>query len=71
MGCNRFPRCRTIISAKQLDHLKELQTAGQWPPATREEADELLGRTKPKAKPKPKAKAKAKPREKVAVQAEK
>ncbi len=57
MGCNRFPRCRTIVSIKQLDHLKELQAAGQWPPDTREKADELLGRTKPK---KGKAKAKAK-----------
>ncbi len=50
MGCNRFPKCRTIISVKQLDHLKELQTTGKWPPATREEADELLGRKKAKAK---------------------
>jgi hypothetical protein len=50
MGCNRFPRCRTIISIKQLDHLKELQTTGKWPPATREEADELLGRKKTKEK---------------------
>jgi len=61
MGCNRFPRCRTIISAKQLDHLKELQTTGQWPPATPEEADELLGRKKTKAKSK----------ERVALQAKK
>ncbi len=38
------------------DHLN-----GQWPPATREEADEFLGSKK----------AKAKAREKVAVQAEK
>lgn len=61
MGCNRFPKCRTIISAKQLDHLKELQAAGQWPPATPDEADELLGRKK----------AKAKSKEKVAAQARK
>ncbi len=46
MGCNRFPKCRTIISIKQLDHLKELQAAGQWPPETWEEADEILGRKK-------------------------
>jgi DNA topoisomerase-1 len=78
MGCNRFPRCRTIISAKQLDNLKELQTAGKWPPATYEEADEILGRKKSKAKPKAKAKAKtkakpkakAKTKAKVAVSAE-
>ncbi len=46
MGCNRFPKCRTIISVKQLDHLKQLQSDGQWPPETREQADELLGRKK-------------------------
>jgi len=50
MGCNKFPRCRTIVSIKQLDHLKELQADGKWPPATREEADELLGRKKAKEK---------------------
>ncbi|MHC4226598.1 MAG: type I DNA topoisomerase [Planctomycetota bacterium] len=49
MGCNRFPKCRTIISIKQLDRLKELQSAGQWPPETPEQADQLLGRKKAKA----------------------
>jgi len=48
MGCGRFPKCRTIVSIKQLDHLKELQSAGAWPPETWEEADELLGRKKAK-----------------------
>jgi len=48
MGCGRFPKCRTIVSMKQLDHLKELQSAGKWPPKTLEEADELLGRKKTK-----------------------
>ena len=48
MGCGRFPKCRTIISIKELDHLKELQAAGQWPPETWEEADEILGRKKTK-----------------------
>ena len=48
LGCNRFPKCRTIVSIKQLDHLKELQSAGQWPPETPELADEILGRTKAK-----------------------
>ncbi len=48
LGCNRFPRCRTIVSIKQLDHLRELQAAGQWPPESIEKADELLGRTKDK-----------------------
>ena len=46
LGCNRFPRCRTIVSIKQLDNLKRLQSAGQWPPETWEEADLLLGRKK-------------------------
>ncbi|MHC4439585.1 MAG: type I DNA topoisomerase [Planctomycetota bacterium] len=46
MGCGRFPKCRTIISIKQLDHLKKLQSEGQWPPETIEQADELLGRKK-------------------------
>jgi len=48
LGCGRFPKCRTIISIKELDHLKELQSAGQWPPETWEEADEILGRKKTK-----------------------
>ncbi len=50
MGCNKFPRCRTIISIKQLDNLKQLQAAGTWPPDTWEKADELLGRKKSKKK---------------------
>jgi len=49
LGCNRFPKCRTIISHEELDHLKRLQAAGQWPPQTPEEADLLLGRKKAKA----------------------
>ena len=48
LGCNRFPKCRTIISIKQLDHLKQLQSAGQWPPKTLEEANKILGRKKKK-----------------------
>jgi len=44
MGCGRFPKCRTIVSIKQLDHLKKLQSEGKWPPKTLEEADQLLGR---------------------------
>jgi DNA topoisomerase-1 len=46
LGCNRFPKCRTIVNISQLDHLKELQAAGKWPPETPEQVDELLGRTK-------------------------
>jgi DNA topoisomerase-1 len=46
LGCNRFPKCRTIVSAKSLDRLKELQAQGQWPPEDPEHAKELLGETK-------------------------
>ena len=48
LGCDKFPKCRTIISIKELDHLKKLQSEGQWPPETWEEADEILGRKKTK-----------------------
>ncbi|MHC4618172.1 MAG: type I DNA topoisomerase [Planctomycetota bacterium] len=46
LGCNRFPKCRTIVSHKEVERLKQMQAAGQWPPKTREEADEILGRKK-------------------------
>jgi DNA topoisomerase-1 len=48
LGCNRFPRCRTIISSRQVDKLKELQSQGKWPPETAEQADQILGRKKTK-----------------------
>jgi DNA topoisomerase-1 len=48
MGCNRFPKCRTIVSIKQLDQLKQLQSEGQWPPQTPEQAEKLLGSKKAK-----------------------
>jgi len=48
LGCNRFPKCRTIVSHKQIDHLKQLQSEGKWPPETLAEADEILGRKKKK-----------------------
>ena len=48
LGCGRFPKCRTIISIKEVDHLKQLQSAGQWPPETWEEADQILGRKRGK-----------------------
>jgi len=50
LACDKFPRCRTIISAKQLENLKKLQADGKWPPKTKEQADELLGRKKRKKK---------------------
>jgi hypothetical protein len=46
MGCNRYPRCRTIVSVKQKDQLLQLQAQGTWPPKTAEEADTILGRKK-------------------------
>jgi len=42
LGCNRFPRCRTIVNAKALDRLKELQARGEWPPKTPEQAQTIL-----------------------------
>jgi len=48
LGCGKFPKCRTIISIKKLEHLKQLQSEGIWPPETWEEADEILGRKKAK-----------------------
>ena len=50
MGCNKFPKCRNIISIKQLENLKRLQEKGVWPPDSIEKADELLGRNKKTAK---------------------
>ena len=48
LGCNKFPRCRTLVSIKQLESLKQLQLQGNWPPKTRDKADEILGRKKTK-----------------------
>ena len=50
LGCNRFPKCRTIISIKQMESLKQLQSDGKWPPETLEGADQILGRRR-KRKP--------------------
>ncbi|OQA00495.1 MAG: DNA topoisomerase 1 [Planctomycetes bacterium ADurb.Bin401] len=52
LGCNKFPRCRTIVSFKKIDELKDLQAKGQWPPKTIDKADEMLGRAKKSAKKK-------------------
>ncbi|MBN1126776.1 MAG: type I DNA topoisomerase [Sedimentisphaerales bacterium] len=59
LGCNKFPRCRTIVSMKQLDRLRSLQQEGRWPPETPEQARELLGSESKKTK-----KTKAKKKEK-------
>jgi len=46
LGCNKFPRCRTIVSAKGIDRLKELQAQGQWPPKDPQQAQEILSEIK-------------------------
>jgi DNA topoisomerase-1 len=56
LGCNRFPRCRTIVSFKKMDELKDLQAKGQWPPKNTEQADKLLGREGKKSSAKTKKK---------------
>jgi DNA topoisomerase-1 len=43
LGCNRYPKCRTIISIKEKDRLLELQSQGKWPPQTVEQVEEILG----------------------------
>jgi DNA topoisomerase-1 len=48
LGCNNFPRCRTLVSIKQLESLKQLQSQGNWPPKTPDKLDEILGRKKTK-----------------------
>jgi len=52
MGCSRFPRCRTIVSIKLLDKLKDLQEKGQWPPSDPAQVDEILERKTASAKKK-------------------
>jgi DNA topoisomerase-1 len=44
LGCNRYPRCRTIVSIRQKDELLKLQSEGKWPPKTAEQANEILGK---------------------------
>jgi DNA topoisomerase-1 len=46
LGCNKFPRCRTIVSVKGVDRLKELQAEGQWPPKDLGKAQEILNEIK-------------------------
>ena len=65
MGCNKFPKCRTIISIKELEKLKDLQQQGVWPPATWEEADKILGRKKVKKTKKAKKAKKTKKEPKI------
>ena len=46
MGCNKFPRCRTIVSAKLVEKLLGLQEEGKWPPKNPDDVDEILERKK-------------------------
>lgn len=52
MGCNKFPRCRTIVSAKLVEKLIGLQEEGKWPPKDFAEVDIILERKKPAAEKK-------------------
>ena len=58
MGCNRFPRCRTIVSMKKLDELKKLQEEGKWPPNDIEEGRAISSVKKEAKKTKKKTKKK-------------
>jgi DNA topoisomerase I len=42
LGCNRFPRCRTIVKLEHLEKLRQLQAEGKWPPENPDQAKELL-----------------------------
>lgn len=53
LGCNKFPKCRTIVSMQKLDELKTLQAEGKWPPSDIEEAQKIVS-VKSKAKKTPK-----------------
>jgi DNA topoisomerase-1 len=47
LGCNRFPRCRTIVTMKALERLRQMQAEGKWPPDSPEQAKEILAHFKP------------------------
>jgi DNA topoisomerase I len=46
LGCNKFPRCRTLLGMAHLENLKKLQAEGKWPAKNQEELDTILGRDK-------------------------
>jgi len=48
LGCSRFPKCKTIVNIKQLEQLKQLQSAGKWPPETPKLAEQIIGPKKAK-----------------------
>jgi DNA topoisomerase-1 len=61
MGCNKFPRCRTIVKMEKLDMLKDLQSKGQWPPKDEVQAKEILGAGEEKKTAKKKSTRKTSP----------
>ena len=69
MGCNRFPRCRTIVSMKKLDELKELQEQGKWPPKDIEEGKAIASVKKEPKKTKKKTAKKKTAKKKVSKKA--
>ena len=52
LGCNRFPKCRTIIDMSKLEELKKLQEEGSWPPKSAAQATAILGPSLSKKKKK-------------------
>jgi DNA topoisomerase I len=46
LGCNKFPRCRTLLGIAHLENLKKLQAEGKWPTKSQEELDAILGKDK-------------------------
>ncbi|MEN8128226.1 MAG: type I DNA topoisomerase [Planctomycetota bacterium] len=71
LGCNKFPRCRTIVSMKKLDELKALQAEGKWPPKDIEEGKAIASVKKEPKKTKKKATKKKTAKKKVTKKAEK
>ncbi|MBN2020339.1 MAG: type I DNA topoisomerase [Sedimentisphaerales bacterium] len=68
LGCNRYPKCRTIVNIKQKDQLIQLQAQGLWPPRTPEEADKILEKTSTRSKSQKKTRASTGYSKKVAAQ---
>ena len=50
LACDKFPKCRTIVSNKKLEQLKLMQAEGTWPPETIEQAKQILGQKTGKKK---------------------
>ncbi|HSV27096.1 MAG TPA: DNA topoisomerase, partial [Sedimentisphaerales bacterium] len=50
LGCNKFPRCRTLLGIAHLENLKGLQAEKKWPPASPDELAAILGKDRPAEK---------------------